>query len=589
MLDKIPVELLRGILEQVRNTDDLASLCRTSKILHKETAPILLEYRPLQIFFPDEFELNRISPEILAELQGPLLRQLRTTRFLRVTAPGFENENTQRCYHYSPENSDVVRWEVQGLEPNEKRDWPSRQLANDLLPTLQLIQDNKLEHFSWELGCCIPREFLGKEGWLGRSQSWIKSLAVSASSACDFSLSNPGDGFIVSLAPFRNLTSLSWIGLVERAVADQVEIALEQNAPHLECLELDFLRLNPQYFDSRATRFTASSFLTTSPTVYWGARFPRLRKLSLSNVELGEPKDLIQLFNWNILTHLCLRRCSGAREFLWELTDSYFTLRLKTFEIVVDPREANSQELDTINFFLGSFSGLKNLYMHVEAQMMARGDSIWKVAADAHRSTLRRFTYQAVCWEDRVIYEHASSVFDMGIGDTETLESLARHNPLSLLDLECIGLAARPATLRRVLTAFHGKNLKVLHVRYPGHGSEAFHAVEEVKEMMQQATNLANKAPVDEDAKSEVWKLVDWLFSGEGIASLDAVIFGSFLLRGQHLEPALIAKRCPGPWGWELKQAYFDGGLRGATMDRLVEKHFEFLESAPIQLVTWIT
>jgi hypothetical protein len=291
---------------------------------------------------------------------------------------------------------------------------------------------------------------MGADGWMTHNQTNIETLYLITGCACNFSL-EAIEGFVVDLSPYRNLRSFSWIGLLTRAEIDQARLVLEHNANRLEHLELDFTYQAAYVFDDRIADITSQIALGGTADVLDGPRFPRITSLCLSNISLYST-DFLRIFEWNKLTSLTIRDCPGLRGLLEMLAEDVANtkLNLKTLDFVVNALDANGGEAWAIIDFLRSFTGLVNLYMHVEAILDDGFDAILK-AVNNHKDTLRRLSYEIVRWHDNVIAEYPESIGTMGISEAGVLDRASTDNPLTRLDLDCLGLAATPDVMVRNL------------------------------------------------------------------------------------------------------------------------------------------
>ncbi|KAK4059072.1 hypothetical protein Purlil1_14371 [Purpureocillium lilacinum] len=211
------------------------------------------------------------------------------------------------------------------------------------------------------------------------------------------------------------------------------------------------------------------------------------------------------------LRSITLRGCLGWDSFLQSLIEPGSKLAINTLEVYQPVRFWDPDDADeVVKAFLESVDGLEILHLSLPSPCDTK--ACWRTMA-RHTSALRQLVYhiRGVNLDDES--RHVEEEMDMsdmslisdlffdgdsesddefdggGFDDNETDDSASEQpslghdpwfderspNPLGDLQLECIGLACRPARLREVLDPFTKKDcLRIVHIRQSGSDIRCF-------------------------------------------------------------------------------------------------------------------
>ncbi|KAI9171413.1 hypothetical protein HJFPF1_00896 [Paramyrothecium foliicola] len=591
-LERLPLEILDGVLAQLTDVSDVLSLCLVSKKAHAVAAPRVFDFAPLRFVLPSRLDDMPGAPGPAPHVPG----RLRRARLIEVR-PDRWDRGPNRCFHcqVGERRAATPRESVDGEEPliEDSEEGPvdtiGLKIAQQVLPHLEKVAHGNLEHFSWELGTCIPDEIIGPRGWLTLHHKDIQSLSLVTAGPCRCNHYGLGPRQNMSLSKFRSLKSLTWIGLMEPAELNEATLTIDLNDATLENLELDFI-------SNHATRRLAQEAVVDVLSVQHltlesSVKFTTLRRLSLSNFCLRLANDLVAAIDWEQLDYLGVRHCTNLSDFLRALVEADVTLGLKTLDVRMHPDERATSWLEKL---LRSFGGLENVYMHAECEYDRTGDFLWRALADAHGDTLRLLAYQMRRWHERP-YDWFEPMGSLGIADLSSLAAVRRRNPLSELGkLECLGLAARPDILEIILPSLRNTpNLKILHVRAPIAEDPVQSGAEEVFRIVRAGTASALDTATFCAARSgSFFKFVSWVFGDEGLPSVELLAYGDFSTRGVGDDAGFFLRRRarlpeePRRPAWDFYPRLACGGERVRPLDNLINKYSEFLSAAPtVQLM----
>lgn len=280
----------------------------------------------------------------------------------------------------------------------------------------------------------------------------------------------------VLLGEFKTIRSLSWKGLSRTDDFDSVRDCIKINAQGIQSLELDlrnWLKARAAYYDGMKKRgqldfgfaaydFADKFFATDVLGMFPGeARviLPHLSSLSLSQVSFqAAVKEMQHALNVTRLVSLKLRNCRYSLALLDAIVRGAQTMRLKSFELVIDieadeGQGAHEQEHDVSIFaFLNSFRGLEDLYLLVTDPM--KWELIFRNIS-SHLSTLDRLITH------RRKHDPTSATFDSPIllcNESKNLYQGAHST--------CIGTCSTPSDLVRDWGDLSPKPIcKILHLR----------------------------------------------------------------------------------------------------------------------------
>ncbi|RYP84407.1 hypothetical protein DL769_001196 [Monosporascus sp. CRB-8-3] len=577
---------------------DLFNLCLVSRSLCIHGLPIYS--RRAVTILAQVGDNTRLQIEPLEHLTKQPCNPLEEIQFLRIASQNFESGQA-RCYHAKKLDDELLdRLRNDRVSKIYYREYWGRRMAKDLRPVLYKIKDGGLRSFSWEMGSCMPWDIMGRSGWLTRHQKDIESLTIMNGSQCPHrGSSNKKPDF--TLDPFSRLESFTWIGIMAGKEWSEVAAALKRNAPHLRRVKLDLVW--PGGWERPKV---PASYVYLGITMGFGRWFcipyPAVRELAFSNGFFEDTSHLVPAFAWDNITSLSLVRCTGRRAVMEALTNtSSVRLRLKMLELSSEAQDADPSEERVITSFLTSFRGLENLYLHVEAMLHDRSDSILR-AASHHRDTLRRFSYQIRRWRRFLPGPYTEPLESLGL-DARDLRKMAVDNILtSLRRVGALGLGGCPRILKYILRPFKRTDtIKILHLRWPGPDT-ASHKVYRFKDLHRAEFNNSvtvetREGDSDDSNLSNEWTremtdLLDWIFGDEGIKSVELLAFGDFSCRGRYLDKSFIVRRRPtvanddkeGNYSpWVLYDQARHSGQKILRLEALLDRSYAFLRSAPTE------
>lgn len=288
----------------------------------------------------------------------------------------------------------------------------------------------------WELGTCIPLDILGGIGLFKQFQSRIDTLRLITDATCKRNDLSP-----TGLEEFRHLRHLSWKGLSLEKDFKVLKACLRNNRKKLEVLEIVTVELGEEpdvlesddYFNFFAERVLGITSSSSSSSNGSGMQFPSLRHLSLGHLSFQSAfKGMATSLNVSALRSLKLYRCRHTFSLLDHIVKSKQTMRLKSFEIVLDGRERPLSEAGdehkALITFLTSFEGLEELCVLILKEIVLLPLS-YLIPVYHHKSSLKRIIYHT----RPVVGEALRDVWD-----PEYLEHLTEFVPTT--KLEFIGI-----------------------------------------------------------------------------------------------------------------------------------------------------
>ncbi|OAQ60886.2 hypothetical protein VFPPC_01929 [Pochonia chlamydosporia 170] len=433
---------------------------------------------------------------------------------------------------------------------------------------------------------------------------------------------------------------ISWTGLRTYSDFIALGLALQQNAHHLEALQLDFIdwELVKEHWDDMDDDITDFfRFVLRVRPQSTELRFPAMEKLSLSGLDLTSHScGVAYAVNAASLRSVTIRRCPGWELFLQQLIEPNCALNITSLEIYQPVGLlgiAENEEEEILRNFLESISGLESLYLSLPSPTDTK--ALWRTAV-RHKATLRRFIYHArsVNLDDESeLFEEEMDLNDMALLSDSFLAHLSvdedsdeemkfeddawfteqSPNPLSELTLECIGLACHPRRLvfKEVIEPLSlNDSLQVLHIRQSGpdirkFGSSVFHQIhlddvtlfgdcsglgrQEICEdgmlgWVARQSVVANNQNilVTTILSDDLRQFADWAFGPNGVASLRLLAYGDFSCRGRFADSCFMLRRAFLTNGNQSPyQFYFQDVQRDIDLDELLDRHAEFLEACP--------
>ncbi|KAK3291580.1 uncharacterized protein B0H64DRAFT_409476 [Chaetomium fimeti] len=422
-------------------------------------------------------------------------------------------------------------------------------VVENTISIIESLYEGQLQEFSWDLCTCVPPALLET---LAKRHRHLASLRLTTDYMCP---GPPGDeNKVVDFSPFRHLKRISWKGLPSHN-ACQLREALRNNSHHLEELELDLYKAYPKIFPHPGrwkgeaycldfwrgmpfdTRFR-DDILSMKTRQSSKPAFPSLRVLKLRSAPLdleNATRALCRVIDFAALESLTLWYCCGWEVFLDTVQESTGTKPIKLRTLEVKCTEDRGEYAD-IARFVGSFQGLSDLFVSLSGEDFREPDPDLWIALPQHRVTLKRLVFHSR-FTPGMRVDYYCDCTNLGLPRLDPT-----FNPMSDLDLECLGLSCDPDLLPPLLRPFTAKStLKIFHLRQTGadlNRGERCRALDLPQidepdcqpEEHNRVTTLRS-LPYDtlEDALQDSFRaLLDWAFGPHGIASIQLVAFGDF-------------------------------------------------------------
>ncbi|KAH6994617.1 hypothetical protein EDB82DRAFT_576033 [Fusarium venenatum] len=617
MLALLPPEVLEHICEKL-NGCDLKRLSLTSRWLHKATFRQL--WRSITIFPRSSRERHCITPSGPPQ---QCLQPTKELRFgVGVEADPMHCVHAYDCLGYmgnwlekDPRLHDT--WEGRsdsfGYERGRLVRVKYECLAQRTMAMLRRFEDGQLETFVWNYTSCIPSEVLE---YLSLKHPSIQGLSFTTDPFCS-RFNRWSRTTDLNLSGFHNIRRFSWkapMGCHFGNIANLVQ----KNADHLEELEIDLQSWSRQWEDreSRVVRHKADSeewdkvpasnmlardMFGLSSDASANTCFPRMRSLKLTRVPLRDEttnKTVTAAFiNLAGLTSLTLRMCSYWTLLLEDMIQSTTPIAVESLEILdfylQTPNVTAAKKVIAITNFLDSFDGLEELFIsHCGPTPVL---NFWQHVS-RHSSTLKAFVHhQRITDQDDelLISRKGRDLSDPAISqhDLDRIQHDPTQNPLSRLNLEFIGLTCAPEYLRAILLPFVSKrSLKVLHIRNTGVNAGTTPScvfdkslelrITEAGQNGEPISDAVKDNDVDTKTQEEIsiglrerteWKtpplqqpfrvFADWVFSPEGIKSLEYIVAGDFSHGDRYSESnALIFRSTEGGRRYRVVSQKTGGG-----------------------------
>lgn len=494
---------------------------------------------------------------------------------------------------------------------------------------------------SWHLGTCIPLEILGLSGIVSLNQPSLTSLSLITDPKCEEAHDDRCDIDLSSFRLLQSLSwkgpNAEHLGSLSFALLSNAEILRKitldfMNWPDLAHdlgYETDEEVETSDYFLRSILKFNKRS---PSPL------FPKLRLLSLSQVPLG--KAMARVTDFSTLSSLTLRQCPDWHEFLEEVLKLKQPIHLRSLETQTTLGDSARLGELALRDLLTSFKGLQELYIS-EAGALDTIELWQRVAIHHRASLRKFVYHQRAVNvdEDSPLFGGEHDLPDLGISGHQMrhIKEDDSRNPLADLDLECLGLSCTPERLvsnwsifkthdfahtvlqRYLLRPFVPKtSLRLLHIRQTNFdirstASLAFKGRHTASETDSETGGLEageSQDPEslspwpDSDSQSEFGegshandgRVVDWytagilgklrkefvqfakwIFSPQGVASLQIVAFGDFAHGRFYQESIMLCRDPDSPMNFRG----FD--VHSTECKRILDEHRDVLGSCPVQ------
>ena len=445
---------------------DLVLLSEVSKKLHRIVLPIIYAkvYIPVPEHHLDQVTISPMKTCFKGDGSRDTFNSLEFLKNVQLVAP-FNDLRRNRCYRgevpllpveYDDYLGDEEEFDMWEEEKNRRRphDVMMTNLAKALKELLSHIPKNTLRGFSyalfhhsfntrtvvltihsWNLGCCVPDQVFGEEGFLNFDQNAIQDLSLITDGTCP----SPEWEHLEGLSDLRHLRRLSWKGLNPNRSQILLRHTLMANCAHLECLELEPIGCGEVYVH-------VEEIIGDTDVLRDVFHFNNLRHLSLTKVALAAPcARMATTFCIEQLQSLKLRDCHQTLEFLEGLTESSHIIKLRSFEVAIDEEAYlqtyyESNKPHPIESFLLSFQGLEELSISISNTFHPVNPITDPICH--HRDTLRRLVYHE---EGNEIHRESEGPLAWKLFTNRIVEGM---------NLECIGFCLSPSLLVRL--AFPG-------------------------------------------------------------------------------------------------------------------------------------
>ncbi|KAK2800038.1 hypothetical protein FQN50_008277 [Emmonsiellopsis sp. PD_5] len=439
MLLDIPVEIIHLIIQQISAKPDLSSLSLVSWRLHRLVVPFL--YSSIVIRSKDKF-LDNLLVEPFSRTCCDGTSHLEHVKHVRVYTAFHTNDHEGDCPHQAWENGE-------------------RRFGNfkkHLLPLLERLEDQSLEGFSWELGCCVPEEILSAWGYLNKKQSSLRTLSLMTLGQCR---ENRYDECVVDFAAFRSLQDFSWSGIATKDDLAALDEVLAANSPHLRRLCLNSPTWAVDYhWDSLMwgvnCNYPAYDLLKLSSAQ--PLMFPALETLSLTRVHFTEnAADTAAALNFARLRSLALFDCSRVTDLLMAATEmlSDGSSHLTSFRLHEQIGTYQPCREDGLLSFIRASAGLEDLHLSPLNMDYDKLLALWGDLVDQHTPTLTRL---AVHRRRKLGRTGPVEVVDVFPGD------LVAASNLEILSLQAFLPSLKPE-IRHPYTS--SDTLRVLYINIP--------------------------------------------------------------------------------------------------------------------------
>ena len=414
---------------------------------------------------------------------------------------------------------------------------------------------------SWGLGCCVPEDILGDDGYLMREQPEIESLSLTTGAAELEVWPYRGRCYHHSptypdLTAFKRLQHLSWTGVLLEPELESLRTVLTANREILRALELDFIYWGavsgacheqdpgsalkdedvlPQYILPLSPNLMTSGFVA-------------LTSISLSAVTLSsDPEATISAFDFGQLRSLKLHRCPYTLRLLSAIARAGLPIQLEVLDVVIeDTKCTEDRESSGLNAFLQSFNSLRRLYILLNPAITGSTDHYFESIL-CHTKTLKRVVYHEKAAEETQ-GDGSSIDKDLSWAGTDFKEGSAGVMPrfLQQSNLESLAICDSCSQIRLYLESHAARQtLKLLHIRRSG---------EEIPSFFQENIGVWSTngipgtiRPEDhlelEDRDYGLLEFARWAFGPQGLPKLRILAFGDFCYGGRYQETNVFLRR----------------------------------------------
>ena len=196
----------------------------------------------------------------------------------------------------------------------------------------------------------------------------------------------------IDLSGFKLIRSFQWRGLRSLDDIEAVRVCFKANSQHLQELELGFVSWTKEdgFWSTDHRRWTSQDILGLKAGLQQ-ALFPSLIKLVLSGLSFNS--TLVKMacaLNFSGLRTLTLRNCPGTHAMLEDTAKSSQAIRLTSLELALDVNVGGQEDVVVVSQFLGSFTGLENLFILINEPNSDDGVEEFWDSVRCHASTLHR-------------------------------------------------------------------------------------------------------------------------------------------------------------------------------------------------------
>ena len=199
------------------------------------------------------------------------------------------------------------------------------------MPILEMIPDDRLTVFKYEVITCLPQNIFGTKGYLATRQRRLREISIISDPECCLSSSEIRGPF-VDLRPYEGLEKLSWKGI--GTFKDLIRLMMALRAHHKQLKELTVELSNNQ--EIVAELADHGRWVQCFYALRQGFSLESLRSLKLANFDLDEHQAdcIIRLINWSKLEVLSFRNCIFAQILDPLNSSTVITSNLRRLEVI---------------------------------------------------------------------------------------------------------------------------------------------------------------------------------------------------------------------------------------------------------------
>ncbi|EED14091.1 conserved hypothetical protein [Talaromyces stipitatus ATCC 10500] len=398
--------------------------------------------------------------------------------------------------------------------------------TNDILQELQI---DRLRHFGWHMGYCVPASVLGQSGYIPHFQPNLRSLSLKVDSACV-------GGSLAGLASLKNLRHFSWRGIDSVRAFSLIRLVLKNNAEHLVSLELEVLRVEQTQENIQLHEHDLiwlgllvpnHNHFPNSDMGVWldkDVRLKSLTYLSLRHVRLltWQPQDTLT-FDLSKLENLHLYKCPGTLDFFQTWTISDCGMSLRSLRAVINEPMAGRIHFTLEHLLIVHGCQLEELYL----TFIDMTDPIMSSNA----------------WDKTSVKRMACSFYETRLSRANDVPPpfciIRGMTGGALPSLEGMAFWCPPHILRRMLLEIRVAlpSLKVMHFRVTNKAKNTNKSLWEEPITGGKSEDIANMIRFldrylvlgDEACRlSEVIDFASWAFENPTFPNLEIIAFGNF-------------------------------------------------------------